>query len=155
VSSKPFATEKTAIPYPNESQLRSDECRTNVKDMDELETHTSGDELMDLAEKSRGRKRSLAASESSHLRGSQQQAQLDTETSVSGRRKRSLTEDVDITSTASHRKSQTENISGNKVNSPSDYAEGQIRRSPRKRRKMSNAVKLIDVGAVTTDEESL
>ncbi|KAL2009742.1 hypothetical protein VTN00DRAFT_5549 [Thermoascus crustaceus] len=152
-NSEPFTTEKAAVPYPKETQSRSDDCRSNVKDMDELETRSSGDELMDLAEESRGRKRSLAASERGHIRDSEQHAQLDTEMSLFGRQHRSITNDK--ISTTSRRRSQTGDLTGNKATSPSDHAKEMIRRSPRKKRKMSNSVKLIDVGVMTTDEESL
>lgn len=152
-NSEPFTTEKATVPNPKETQSRSDECRSNVKDIHELETHSSGDELMDLAEEGRGRKRSSAASERGHLRGSEQHAQLDTEIYLPGRQHRSITNDRILTT--SRRSRQTGDLAGNKATSPSDHAKEMVRRSPRKKRKMSNAVKLIDVGVVTTDEESL
>ncbi|KAN0083657.1 HORMA domain containing protein [Elaphomyces granulatus] len=91
---------------------------------DELETRSSDDELIDLAERSQGQKRPAVLPDGDKLRG--------------------LIQTGELASNIELLKSKSKNTHG-KPGKPS---------KPSKRRKMSNAGRPLDVGATTTDDDS-
>lgn len=116
------------------------ETSSTGRDIDDQETLGSDDELVDLGSSNPNSKRKALWDESGNENHDSSNQSV-------------LSKENVIASFGDHQNSQ-HSISNEKI-SAAPIEQVEIRRSPRKRRKISNYARLIDVGMATSDEEGI